>query len=61
MVWECQACSYIYDGKNSDEAETETPESSLNSEQSAGIPADWVCPVCGVGSEFLEEISGRSS
>ncbi len=59
MVWECQACSYILDGK--DNLESVTTQPSLNTEQSAGIPVDWVCPVCGVGAEFLEEISGRSS
>lgn len=57
MVWECQACGYIYDaGKDSETAETPVQGSS-----SDGFPEDWICPVCGVGPEFLEEVSGRSS
>ncbi len=53
MVWECQACGYIYDRKNVDKASEVSPPTDF--------PADWVCPICSVGPEFLEEVSGRSS
>ncbi|MCD4708361.1 MAG: rubredoxin [Candidatus Sabulitectum sp.] len=53
MVWECQACGYVHDGKKVEEtSEVSSPDS---------FPASWVCPICGAGSEFLEEISGRSN
>ncbi|MCK5131893.1 MAG: rubredoxin [Candidatus Sabulitectum sp.] len=57
MVWECQACSYIYDSRKVGE----TAEDPVKVPSPADLPEDWVCPVCGVGSEFLEEVSGRSS
>ena len=57
MVWECQACSYIYDSRKTDSS-SETLEKPA---ASSTPPADWVCPVCGVGPEFLEEVSGRKN
>ncbi len=57
MVWECQACSYVYDGKQVDKLSDDSKKAS----SSPALPADWVCPVCGVGPEFFEEVSGRSS
>ncbi len=57
MVWECQACSYVYDAKRVDKP----PDGSVKASSSEDLPADWICPVCGVGPEFFEEVSGRSS
>lgn len=57
MVWVCQACSYVHDAKKV----SEKSEASVKVSSSADLPADWVCPVCGVGPEFFEEVSGRTS
>jgi len=57
MVWECQACGYVYDAKDVDKALEATDGVSSPGD----FPSGWVCPICGVGPEFLEEISGRSS
>ncbi len=38
-VWVCKVCGYVYDGA--------TPFEEL--------PADWVCPLCGVGKEDFEQ------
>jgi len=50
MVWECQACGYVH----------ETTESQLKQPpQFSGKSSDlteWVCPICGVGTEFQEEV-----
>lgn len=57
MVWECQACGYVHDAKDVDK----TLEAAEEVYSPGVFPADWVCPICGVGPEFLEEISGCSS
>lgn len=38
-VWVCKVCGYVYDG--------DTPFEDL--------PADWVCPLCGVGKDDFEQ------
>lgn len=49
--YECTACGYIYD-----------PEKGhLSSGVAAGtkwedVPADWVCPLCGVGKDMFEPV-----
>ena len=43
MKYKCTACGYIYD----DNVETVKFED---------LPADWVCPLCGLGKEFFEKI-----
>ena len=43
MKYKCTACGYIYD----DNVETVKFED---------LPADWVCPWCGLGKEFFEKI-----
>lgn len=53
MVWECQACSYIFDSGKGEESSGIQPGTLLDD-----LPEGWKCPVCGVGSEFFEEISG---
>lgn len=37
--WECEVCGYIYDPKKEDKVPFQE------------LPADWVCPQCGVGKE----------
>ena len=40
--WECTVCGYIYDPYE---------EGGIAFED---LPADWVCPLCGVGKEDFE-------
>ncbi len=57
MVYECQACGYVYNfGHEEPATAKQRMEFSLED-----IPANWACPVCGVGPEFLEEVSGRTA
>jgi len=43
----CDVCGYEYDPNSSDEAVNSSDKSF------AGLPDDWICPVCGAGkSEF---------
>jgi len=49
--WKCSVCGYVYDPAVGD------PDSGV----AAGtpfeqIPADWVCPVCGVSKDSFEKI-----
>lgn len=46
MRYECSACAYVYD-----EAIEGTPWGEL--------PDDWVCPICGVGKEYFEPLTGH--
>jgi rubredoxin len=49
--YQCQACGYIYDpavGDPDGGIAAGTPFSAL--------PADWVCPVCGVGKDMFDPI-----
>ena len=52
----CSVCGYVYDpalGAPDDGIEPGTPWEE--------VPADWVCPLCGVGKEDFEaEQSERS-
>ncbi|MCK5842845.1 MAG: rubredoxin [Candidatus Sabulitectum sp.] len=57
MVWECQACGYVYDAKSVNKPS----DDSGKAPSSEDLPADLICPVCGVGPEFFEEVSGKSS
>lgn len=57
MVWECQACGYVYSAK----AENGQYKHEAKPEAEGGLPAGWKCPVCGVGREFFEEVSGRNT
>jgi rubredoxin len=52
MVWECQACSYVFDCRKGD-AVSGIPASA----EFRDLPENWKCPVCGVGTEFFEEVS----
>jgi rubredoxin len=47
--WRCTVCDYIYDPAVGDD---EIPAGTAFED----IPEDWVCPDCGVGKDFFEEI-----
>jgi rubredoxin len=42
----CNACGYVYDPAAGDPDAGITPGTSFED-----LPADWVCPQCGVGKE----------
>ena len=42
----CDACGYIYDPAKGDPDHGVEPGTAF-----ADVPADWVCPECGVGKE----------
>jgi len=47
----CNACGYIYDPEKGD------PDSGIDPGTSfADLPADWVCPDCGVGKEEFSPV-----
>lgn len=47
----CNVCGYIYDPAVGD------PESGIAAGTSfADLPADWVCPECGVGKEDFSPV-----
>lgn len=49
--YECTACGYIYDPAEGD------PDNGVAAGTPfAKLPADWVCPVCGVGKDAFEAI-----
>ena len=47
--WRCNVCGYIYDPAVGDPANGVPPGTPFDE-----IPADWVCPLCGVGKEEFE-------
>lgn len=50
--WECEPCGYIYDPALGDEDAGIAPGTSFEN-----LPADWVCPICGVGKEDFKELA----
>ena len=44
----CTICEYVYDPEQGD------PEKGTSFED---LPADWVCPLCGVGKDEFEKAS----
>lgn len=46
----CTVCGYVYDPATGD-AENDIPAGT----SFADLPADWRCPVCGVGKDSFEE------
>ncbi len=48
-MYECKVCGYAYDQEVGDEDNDIQPGTSFED-----LPADWVCPVCGVGKEEFE-------
>jgi rubredoxin len=49
--YECLACGYIYDPAVGDPGSGITPSTPFE-----GLPADWVCPECGVGKDMFEAV-----
>ncbi|MEM2934652.1 MAG: rubredoxin [Methanocellales archaeon] len=49
--WKCSICGYIYDSEIGD------PDGNIAAGTPfEGLPADWVCPVCGAPKEAFEEV-----
>jgi rubredoxin len=46
----CMVCGYIYDPEKGDPDDGVPPSTSF-----ADLPADWVCPICGVGKDEFEK------
>ena len=47
----CIVCDYVYDPKHGD------PDGGIAAGTAfEDIPADWLCPVCGVGKDDFEPI-----
>ena len=44
--YECKPCGYIYDEAAGDPDNGIAPGTKWED-----LPADWVCPICGVGKE----------
>ena len=53
---ECLACGYVYDPAVGDPSAGIAPGVSF-----ADLPADWVCPECGVGKDMFELIESAES
>ncbi len=45
----CTVCGYIYDPASGDQDSGIAPGTPWEQ-----VPADWVCPVCGVGKDSFE-------
>jgi len=46
MKYVCNACGYVYDPAKGDPDHGVKPGTQFKD-----LPADWVCPECGVGKE----------
>lgn len=44
--WICNVCGYVYDPEVGDPDNGVAPGTAW-----ADVPADWVCPLCGVGKD----------
>jgi rubredoxin len=42
----CEICGYVYDPAEGDTANGVKPGTSFDD-----LPADWICPACGVGKD----------
>jgi len=49
-VYKCMVCGYEYDEGEGDMEHGVQPGTKFED-----IPADWVCPVCGVGKDQFEQ------
>ena len=45
----CKVCGYVYDPAAGDADSGIAPGTAFED-----LPADWVCPLCGVGTEDFE-------
>jgi rubredoxin len=49
--WICTVCGYVYDPVQGDPANGVQPGTKFED-----IPAEWVCPDCGVGKDQFEKV-----
>jgi flavin reductase (DIM6/NTAB) family NADH-FMN oxidoreductase RutF/rubredoxin len=49
--YKCTVCGYIYDPDKGDPDNGVSPGTAFDA-----LPADWVCPVCGVGKDQFEPV-----
>ena len=47
--WTCTVCGYVYDPATGDPDNGVAPGTAFED-----IPAEWVCPLCGVGKDMFE-------
>lgn len=50
--YKCVICGYVYDPTAGDPDNGIAPGTAFED-----LPADWVCPLCGVGKEDFEEVA----
>jgi len=50
--YECIACGYIYDPAQGDPDSGVAPGTAWED-----VPADWVCPLCGVGKDMFQPVA----
>ncbi|HAX61788.1 MAG TPA: rubredoxin [Elusimicrobia bacterium] len=49
--WKCTVCGWVYDPTVGD------PSNGINpGVKFEDLPADWVCPECGVGKDMFEKM-----
>ena len=53
MTHRCIACDYVYDPAVGDPDNDVPPGTAF-----ADLPADWVCPLCGMGKDDFEPVAG---
>ena len=46
----CDVCGYVYDPANGDPSNGIAPGTAFED-----LPADWVCPECGVGKDSFSK------
>lgn len=50
MKYVCDVCGYVYDEEQGDPENGIAPGTKWED-----LPADWVCPLCGVGKDQFSE------
>jgi len=48
----CNICGYVYDPAKGDPDSNIAPDTAFED-----IPADWVCPLCGVGKDDFSPVT----
>ena len=51
----CKICGYVYDPEIGDEDGESVPSVAAGTDF-ADIPAEWVCPLCGVKKNYFEVV-----
>ncbi len=49
--WECMVCGYVYDPAKGDPDSGAAPGTKFED-----LPADWVCPECGVTKDNFKKV-----